>query len=79
MSTKRKVESGELCEEVHRLHQSVLYFQNAIRFLGTRENVLTFTSITEVRPSLRQFSRNSKKLNSSMCRSLVSNGMQIGQ
>lgn len=39
----------------YRLYQGVLYFQMIIQFHGTRVNVISFTPITKVQPSLRQF------------------------
>jgi len=48
----------------------VLHFQTATRFHATRVNVLWFRPITEARPSLRNFLRNSRTVRITMCKHL---------
>jgi hypothetical protein len=43
-----KTANGVLCD-VSRLHQSVLYLQNAIRLYGTRITVILFRPLRKVR------------------------------
>jgi hypothetical protein len=64
---------------VHRFHQGVLYLLGVIRFCGTRVQVVPFTPLRQVWPSLSRSSRNSQVLNSFMSKYLLPNITQIGQ
>jgi hypothetical protein len=68
-----------LHDAVYRFQQAVHYFQNVIRFHGTRVSVIPCTPTRTVRSSMRRFSWNSYIFSSSMCRRLIQNCTEIGQ
>ena len=70
--------SGVPRDVAQQLYQSILYDEIIVRFHGTRLNVILFTPVKKVRPSLRRFSRKSEWLDSVMCMSLMPDLTKIG-
>jgi hypothetical protein len=57
---KKKISYGIRCDVLHRLFQGILYFQNILVLHNTRLNVILFTPVRRLWPSIHRFSRNSE-------------------
>jgi hypothetical protein len=84
-SNTRAASSCRLDEQLHKtvlllthIAKAFFTFKNQ-RFHGTRVNVISFTRVWKVLPSLRRISRSAQTLNSVMWRSLVPHCTHSGQ
>ena len=76
-TTRNKTATGVIYNAVHRFYQGAVYFQNVLRYHGTQVNIISHTSIQNVRPLLRRIWRRSQTFNSVICVLLLPNFSQI--